>query len=92
MKNKLTDLNNHLFAQLERLANEDLSPVQVDLEAKRGKAMVAVADQIIKNASLQVSVAKLISEKGAIRPQLPGVLGEQIEPPRPKLIGGAESK
>jgi hypothetical protein len=26
MKNKLFDLNNHLFAQIERLANEDLTP------------------------------------------------------------------
>ncbi len=86
MKNKLTDLNDHLFAQLERLADEALSPVQVDIEAKRSKAMVAVADQIIKNASLQGAVAKLVSEKGSIRPQLPVVLRAQIEPPRPKLI------
>jgi hypothetical protein len=92
MKNKLTDLNDHLFAQLERLADEALTPPQIDQEAKRGKAMVAVADQIIKNASLQVQAAKLLSEKGAIRSQLPGVLGEQVEAPRPKLIGGAENK
>lgn len=91
MKNKLTDLNNHLFEQLERLAVEKMTPAQIDLEAKRGNAMVKVADQIIKNASLQVQAAKLISEKGAIRPLLPGVLAEQIEPPRPKLIG-AEKK
>jgi hypothetical protein len=85
VKNKLTDLNDHLFAQLERLADEALTPAQIDDEAKRGKAMVAVADQIIKNASLQVQVAKLISEKGAIRPLLPGTVGA-AEAPRPKLI------
>lgn len=88
MKNKLTDLNDHLFAQLERLADESLSPVQVDTEAKRGKAVVAVADQIIKNASLQLQAAKLIAEKGNIRSQLPAVLGGQLEAPRPKLIAG----
>lgn len=86
MKNKLTDLNDHLFAQLERLSEEALTPEQVDREAKRGKAIVAVADQIVKNASLQVQVAKLISEKGAIRPHLPSLLGDQIEGSRPKLI------
>jgi hypothetical protein len=87
MKNKLTDLNDHLFAQIERLADENLTPEQVDKEAKRGKAIVAAADQIIKSAALQVQAAKLLSEKGAIRPHLPPVLGA-AEPPQPKLIAG----
>lgn len=87
-KNKLTDLNDHLFAQLERLANESLTAEQVDIETKRGKAIVALADQVVKNASLQVQVAKLISDKGAIRPHLPEVLGKIVEAPRPKLIEG----
>jgi hypothetical protein len=90
-KNKLSDLNNHLFAQLERLANEDLTPEQVKTEAVRGKAIVAAADQIIKNASLQVQVAKMISEKGAIRPHLPAALGISETPPPPKLIAGQRS-
>lgn len=88
MKNKLTDLNDHLFAQLERLGNEDLTPDQIEQEAKRCKAIVAAADQIVKNASLQVQVAKLVSEKGAIRPLLPSVTGH-VEAPRPKLIEGS---
>jgi hypothetical protein len=86
MKNKLTDLNDHLFAEIERLADENLTPEQIDKEAKRGKAIVAVADQIVKNAALQVMAAKLVSDKGAIRPHLPSVLGEIVEAPRPKLI------
>jgi hypothetical protein len=85
-KNKLSDLNDHLFAQLERLSDESMTPEKIDQEAKRGKAIVAVADQIVKNASLQVQAAKLISDKGAIRPILPSVLGELVETPRPKLI------
>jgi len=92
MKNKLTDLNDHLFAQIERLADESLTPEQVDREAKRSKAMVGVADQIVKNASLQVQAAKLLSDKGAIRPLLPSVLGGQVEAPRPKLIEGGSKQ
>lgn len=64
MKNKLTDLNNHLFAQLERLTDEDLTPEQVASEVKRSGAIVDVADQIIKNADLSLKAAKLASEDG----------------------------
>jgi hypothetical protein len=64
MKNSLADLNNHLFAQLERLSDEDLSPEQIDREAKRGAAIVAVADQIIRNAGLKIQAAKILSDHG----------------------------
>jgi len=65
MKNRLSDLNDHLFAQMERLADETLTPEQLDTEAKRGEAMVAVADQIIRNAALQVQAAKIASDYGS---------------------------
>ena len=65
MKNRLSDLNDHLFAQLERLADEDLTPDQIDVEAKRGEAMVSVADQIIRNAALQIQAAKIAFDGGA---------------------------
>jgi hypothetical protein len=64
MKNRLSDLNDHLFAQLERLSDEDLSPEQIDAEIKRGQAVVAVADQIVRNASLHIQAAKILSDHG----------------------------
>lgn len=64
MKNKLSDLNDHLFAQIERLSDETLSPEQIDHESKRGQAIVAVADKIIHNAGLQLQAAKIMSEHG----------------------------
>lgn len=65
MKNRLSDLNNHLFAQLERLSDEGLSADQIEQEAKRGEAIVQVADTIIRNAALQIQAAKIAYEGGA---------------------------
>jgi len=77
MKNKLSDLNNHLFAQLERLSDEDLSREEIEKEASRGEAIVAVADQIIRNAALQIRAAELAAEYGSNpEPYLPQIEGK----------------
>ncbi len=64
MKNKLIDLNNHLFAQLERLGEEGMSAEQLEQEVRRTDAMVAVSTQILRNADLSVQAAKLVAEYG----------------------------
>jgi len=77
MKNKLTDLNDHLFAQLERLTNEELSPEQIEAEVRRTDAVVAIADQIVGNAELALKAARLYADHGdKILPMLPQV-GQQ---------------
>ncbi|WP_347139463.1 hypothetical protein [Paracoccus sp. SSK6] len=74
MKNKLGDLNNHLFAALERLNEEGLSAEKIESEARRAEAIVSVADQIIGNADLQLKAAKLFAEHGqAVLPMLPQI-------------------
>jgi len=52
MKNTLGDLNNHLFAQLERLGEEDLKGDKLVEEITRAKAISDIATQIISNGSL----------------------------------------
>ena len=52
MKNKLTDLNEHLFAQLERLGDESLDSEKLKDEIARSKAITAVSSQIVNNARL----------------------------------------
>lgn len=64
MKNKLADLNDHLFAQIERLGDEDLTPEQIETEARRGSAIVAVADKIVAMAALQIQAARLLHDAG----------------------------
>ncbi len=64
-RNKLMDLNNHLFEQLERLNDVSLSDVELDREIKRGKAMTDVAGKIIDNANIVLSAEKTRLEYGS---------------------------
>lgn len=52
MQNTLGDLNNHLFAQLERLSDEELKGDKLKEEMNRAKAVTDVASQIIANGNL----------------------------------------
>ena len=62
MKNKLTDLNNHLFAQLERLGDEDLTGEQLAEEISRSKAVTGLASQIIANGTLVLKAVEMTQE------------------------------
>ena len=59
MKNTLADLNNHLFAQLERLGDEDLQPQELENEIERAKAIAMVSTQIIANGNLVLKAKQL---------------------------------
>lgn len=64
MKNKIQDLNDHLFAQLERLNDEDLTQEELEKEIQRTKAVTAVSNQIISNAKLALDATRLQVEFG----------------------------
>ena len=66
MKNTLHDLNNHLFAQLERLSEEELNGEELSKEISRTGAIVNVASQIIDNANV-VMKAVALNENGILR-------------------------
>ncbi len=52
MKNKLSDLNNHLFAQMERLQNEEMNGDDLRTEIERAKSVAMISNQIVSNARL----------------------------------------
>ncbi|AXF75171.1 hypothetical protein LU631_09705 [Erwinia tracheiphila] len=60
MKNSLEDLNNHLFAQIERLSDEELGGEALSIELQRSKAISAVASQIIGNGKLALEAQKAL--------------------------------
>lgn len=74
MRNTLGDLNNHLFAQLERLGEEELKGDELQNEINRAKAITSVANQIISNGSLVLEAKKLIDERTGNFENLPKML------------------
>lgn len=67
MKNKLGDLHNHLFAQLERLSDEDLKGEELKDEISRSKAVTAVAKEIVSNGRLALEAEQFKREYGGGR-------------------------
>ncbi|MCH4482663.1 MULTISPECIES: hypothetical protein [Staphylococcus] len=74
MKNTLNDLNNHLFAQLERLSDEDLKGEELQEELNRSKAVSDVAKNIVSNGNLILQAHKFKDERMDANNHLPEML------------------
>lgn len=59
MKNKMTDLKNHLFTALERLNDEALTDEQLKMEITRSQAISEIGKVIIDGAKTSLLHAKL---------------------------------
>lgn len=74
MKNTLGDLNNHLFAQLERLSDEELTGDKLLEEINRAKSVTSVASQIISTGSLVLEARRLVDDRMNANTELPKML------------------
>jgi len=61
-RNTLSDLNNHLFEQLERLNDEELSLDDLRKEMNRSKSINIIAKNIIENARTVLSSITVMNE------------------------------
>lgn len=66
MKNTLMDLNNHLFAQLERLSDEDTQGAELEAEIERSKGVIGISKEIVSNATLALKAEEFRSECGLV--------------------------
>ena len=66
MKNKLTDLNNYLFEQIEILNDSDLKGDELESQLKKSDKITKIAQTIIKNNQVQFNAAIKAQEAGII--------------------------
>lgn len=74
MKNTLGDLNNHLFAELERLSDEELKGDDLVEEMGRARTITEVSTQIISNAHVILKAEKFRDEKLDVNRSVPKML------------------
>jgi hypothetical protein len=74
MQNKLIDLNNHLFAQIERLGDEEMDREKLEKEIERSKAITSVSKEIVSNARLVLD-AHIQNGKSIELKELPETFG-----------------
>ena len=75
MAKNLTDLNEILFNQLERLSDPALDGDALEAEIKRTEAVTKVAGQFISSANTTLNALKLQNDAMDATLKLPPVLG-----------------
>ena len=73
-RNTMTDLANHLFEQLERLSDEDLTAEQLELEIERSKAIRSISDGVQNAAKLVLDAERFKDQAINADVALPGLL------------------
>lgn len=71
-RNTLSDLNNHLFEQLERLNDADEDSLSEEIE--RSKAVSSIAKNIIDNGKLVLDAEKFYDDRFNISKKPPRML------------------
>lgn len=73
-RNKLNDLNDHLFEQIERLNDPTLTGEDLKQEISRAKAMAGLATPIVNSAKTFVDALKLAGRGDVTQKALKGII------------------
>ena len=64
MKNSLLDLHNHLFTQIETLADPTLKGEALQQEIQRSRAISQVAGQLVRNSRTMLDAHQILGDGG----------------------------
>lgn len=70
---RITELNHHLFNQLERLSDPDMSAERLQIELSRTHAIKTIAKEVIASGVLAVEAEKIRQEY-----RMPSGSGKQL--------------
>lgn len=84
MKNKVSDVRDHLVAMLEALGEEGVAAEEMDRRIERAKATSNVAGQYVALVKVECDAVRLFDETGL----LPGSVETPaaIERPQPRIL------
>ena len=74
MKNKIEDLRNHIFSQLELLDDEELlnNPEKLKLQLQRASVVAELGSVIVESAKIEVKFLEVVGGQGTgFLPYLP---------------------
>lgn len=66
MKNNLSDLNDYLFEQIERINDDEVQGEELENVIKKAEVIANISEKIIKNAELQFKAMCKASDYGLI--------------------------
>lgn len=76
-RNTMTDLTNHIFAEIERLSDEELKGEDLEAEIRRGHAIGKLSKTVIDAGNLMIRAAEFNDVKLDANSQLPRLLEQK---------------
>lgn len=77
MSKNLTDLNELLFKQMEKLTDDNLTEKEIKAEIEKSQAITNVAETIIKNGELALKATVLKNKFPSNSPKVPEMLTDK---------------
>ena len=77
-QNKIDNVRDHLFMQLERLNDDTLTPEQMEIEIEKAKAVSQVAATLIQTAKVEIDFINAMGVAESQSPFFSSIINKQL--------------